>query len=186
MGRRRISNASTMLFIVLAVILCSARLGQAESQLGCLEKSKGQVLNWAAAWTPERQDDGVEYEVVAVTTKNKMPDRSVVLDLKATGKAAASTRTVKADSEESARRICDRLHVKKVIRNPFAESDAQAQERDFIQYSSDGWVRGYQPANKRLADCPIGQMIFSCTEEDKQRYGSMLKPLEEQLRWLEE
>jgi hypothetical protein len=183
MGRRRASNASRTLFFVLAAVLCSARLGQADSQLSCLEKSRGLILNWAAAWAPERQDDGVEYEVVMVTKKNKLPDRSVTLDLKATGRAAVSARTIKADSEETARRICDRLHVKKVTRNPF---EPDSQERDFIQYTNDGWMRGYQPANKRLAECPIGQVIFSCTEEDKLRYGSMLKTLEEQLRWLEE
>ena len=166
-----------------AAMLAAAPDCWAQSQLGCLERSMGKSLNWNARWASDQQDNNVEYQVVGVTPFNRLPERSVTLELKAVHKASISARTVKADSEESARRICERIFEKRVIVDPFSRPQI---ERDFIHYTKDGWVRGYPPTNKPLTECSIGSVVFSCTEDDKSRYGNSLKAVQEQVRWLEE
>jgi hypothetical protein len=183
-GRCTVRLPGNLVAACCALLLWLVPLGAwGESQLGCLEKSQGRTLTWNARWADDRQDDNVEYEVTNVTKIDKVPDRIVTLNLKAVRKAVVSVRTIKADSEESARRLCDRLFEKREMVDPFKSAEV---EREFIHYSKDGWVRGYAPSNKKLVECTIATVVFSCAEDDKLRYGNSLKSVQEQVRWLEE
>ena len=178
-GRYSVLPAALML---LTWCLSAAVPAYADSQLGCLEKARGKIIDWDARWGAERQDEGVSYEVVDVAVRNRLPDRSVTLTLKAEGKAVTRERTIKVESEDVARRFCERLHTRRAV---ISTVMPEMSEREFIQYSPDGWVRALPPPARRLSECVVGPVIFSCTEEDRMQYGTMLKDVEAQVRWLE-
>lgn len=187
------------MLLAMMLVAVAARPSMAESYLECLEKSQGKELRWSANWARDKLDHGTIYKITNVSIVNKIPKRSVTLDLRALGSAAKRERVVTAEAEDTARSICERFVVR-VSKLVFPEDlgspsstipqDAPRQKRfssdklPYIKYSSEGWVRDYPPNEARFVLCDIGDVKYRCTHGDKLRFGGTLKRLESELRWL--
>lgn len=171
--------------------LCAFVPTASAAYLDCLERSEGKTLTWDGRWVRSTSDQDVEYRITGVRIKNVMPDRFVTLKLSALTPAEQSKRTLTVETEEKARRVCERIRVEKgplrfpnEIKDPFATSSGHPQTMPYIEYSRDGWVRGKMPVNApKLAICRVHDREFSCLEEEKNRYGIMLRAVEEEIRW---
>lgn len=165
----------------------AAQAQAVRSQLACLARSKGQYLEWKREWQNDYRDHGAYYLVTNAVEFNKHPNRSVTLTLEAKTHASVKHRTLVADAEDIARRFCEALR----LNLPHAHSDVRfsgpgmaesASNLPFIHYSREGWVRGDAPVSERTTVCRVLNKRFSCLAEEKDRYGSTLKSLEEELR----
>lgn len=154
----------------------------AGSNLDCIAASKGRRLLWNASWENDRTDNNVEYRVTDVSEIDKIPTRQVTLELQAVDSASSKTRRAVVSTEEYARAICERfIENKAPLRFP-GQIETQLDSLPFIRYSKDGWVRGAPDPSDTLGICRLGQLRFSCPENDRQRFGATLKSLEEELK----
>lgn len=187
------------MLLAMMLVWVAARPCAAGSYLECLEKSQGKEVRWSGNWSADKLDHDTIYKISSVSIVNKIPKRSVTLDLRALGSAAKRERVVTAEAEDTARSICERfvVRVSKLAfpedsGSPGSTSPQEASPQNqftfdklpYIKYSSEGWVRDYPPNEARLVPCDIGEVKYLCTHEDKLRFGGTLKRLESELRWL--
>lgn len=182
------SNNIRLIFALLLVCLAPTS-ALANSYLKCLEGSKGRILLWDSRWAPDGKDMGATYDISSVRVINKIPERLVQLELSARDKGPRKNRTLVVETEERARPVCDRLTEERaVLRLPGQKGGIPNEPPElslpFIKYTKDGWVRAKRPA--RVYDvgvCRVHQREFSCHSEEKERFGIMLKSVEEEIRW---
>ena len=161
----------------------------AASYLKCLEQSKGKYITWNPQWDSDRADRGTKYQVKKIRIVNKIPDRIVTLELRAKDRATRKSRTVTVKTEERARPICESVHViRRSLGLPGNKGGISSQPPEyslpFIRYTKDGWVRAKHP--ERILDlsvCRVHKREFSCLKDEKDRWGTWLKSVEEEIRW---
>ena len=164
---------------------------QTASNLDCVERSKGQTLEWNSRWVRSADDQKVLYKVDAVRVTNVPPLRRVTIELTALELAKKKKRTMTIETEEKARAVCKSLRhtvagpLKFPGENntPFGDSNDPL-SKPFIHYTQDGWVRAKAPAaTARLSICRVYHREFSCLTEEKNRFVIMLRTVEEEIRW---
>ena len=174
---------------VIGVYSASVATAQTRSNLDCIERSKGQSLKWSSRWATGTEDQDVLYRVKGVRIKNVLPLRRVTLELRALELASKKKRTLMVETEEKARSVCERLINAQApkfpgeLSNVFAEPST-VHDKPFIRYTKDGWVRAKPPrGSARLSICRVHHKEFSCLSEEKTRFGTMLRSVEEEIRW---
>src|SRR5262245_10957553 len=95
--------------LVLLAVLSLPNSSAQAAYMDCLEKSQGQVVEWRDSWSTPAIDDGQQYRILTVAIRDKIPDRSVTLELSAVGPAKVNRRTLVVTTEEKARVVCESL-----------------------------------------------------------------------------
>jgi hypothetical protein len=171
----------SLVIVCWAFLLCNPAPASAASNLDCIAASKGKKIRWNALWDSSRLDNDVQYRVMNVTQIDRIPLRRITLELHAEGSASLSNRTVIVQTEDKARAFCDRIVVEKdLLRFPGTET-TDVSQLPFIHFTREGWVRGDPEPGTALGICLINSVRFSCPETDRQRFGSSLRTIEEEL-----
>lgn len=178
-------------FAVSSLVLTS--MSYAESQLSCLEKSQGRFILWNSLWGKDKLDDGVEYLITNVDVKNRMPNRTVTLQLKASKKASILVREAIINAEDTARSYCQRLitynspltmpgesNISEITGKKLEQS--RKAEYPYIEYSNGSWRRTVLKNNISVKECQVLSRKFLCQEEQLKAHGSFLKQLEEEIQ----
>ena len=168
--------------LVLGAAFLSVSSANAASNLDCIASSKGRKLLWNSAWEPDKGDNNIEYRIVEVSEIDRIPTRQVTLELVAIDPAGISRRRAVIATEDKARAICERLVDDKTLLRFPGQLQADAETLPFIKYTKDGWVRADRDPKVSVGVCRIGELRFACNESDRQRFGSTLKSLEEELK----
>lgn len=179
--------------LCLFFLLFTAGRAEAASYMECIEKSRGRTIIWDSSWDSDKRDNGTRYKITDVSIYNRLPDRSVTLNMVATGNHSKRRRSYKVITEEKARAFCEHL-VKEVrdLRFPgdtgiateeASPSEASALGLPYIRFTSEGWVRDDPPSGEKLTTCRVLDTRFSCLPAEKEKFSRPLKELEEELRW---
>lgn len=154
----------------------------AGSNLDCVANAKGMKLRWNSAWVKDNSDNNTEYNVITVSEVDRIPLREVTLELRATGPANKSSRTLVIDVEERARAVCERLFSETPPLRAFRSSEnIKYEELPFIRFTKDGWLRDDFDNTTEVTICQVGKLKFACPKSDRERYFFTLKTLESQL-----
>lgn len=179
---KTLAKLSFSLLLLFVALVLNSGFAQAGSNLDCVANSKGMKLKWNSAWVKDNSDNNTEYTVTGVTEVDKIPLREVTLELRATGAASRTSRTLVIDVEERARAVCERLFSETPPLRAFRSTDnIKYEELPFIRFTKDGWLRDDFDNSSELAVCQVGKLKFACPKQDRERYFFTLKTLETQL-----
>ena len=162
----------------------------AHSEISCLDGVSGGAITWNPEWQDDRQDSNVIYSIDSVVHIRSLSAHAVQLDLSTKQPAAKTQRLFVVASDDVADKVCSQIQTQTgySIRNEQQNSklslpNAREEYSRFIRYSRIGWVRSDPPSSGDFQSCRAMGQNFQCLKEDKERYGQMLKDLEEEKRF---
>jgi hypothetical protein len=196
--RRSVLSTFLSVFLLTCALTLVAIDKAAADELDCIAHSRGGTVRWDSSWQSDQQDDNVLYRIASVQDHQSKTSRTVTLELAAVTRAKRNIRYLSIGVPATAKVVCFRIsapsHADEHSAAEPEPSVTAAQPKptptaddnntsSFIKYSdAQGWILADPPPYQALTTCEVLGKAFRCLLSDKQKHGSELSTIEDELR----